>query len=133
MLDHTSIGKTASFKLRASAIIVTDYTDVTILAIGNHEVVPFIDPAALHASIYPTIAQYAPNDYRMYDYIIVRLANGTVTAVGEPWIDPVTLKISSRTDVELRVTNADATDAAKIKTILASHGYFDVTAKVLMK
>lgn len=132
MINHTHIGKTASFKLRASAIIATDYTDVTILAIGSHEVAP-VDAAALHTAIYPTIEAYAPNDYRMYDYITVRLPTGQITAVGEPWIDPATLKIASRSDVEIRVMNAGAEDAAKIKTILAAHQYFDTTAKIIFK
>lgn len=127
--DH--IGKTASFRLHSAAIIPIDFTSVVILGIGGYEVVPFIDPASLHVSIYPTLPAETPNDYRLYQYAIVRLPNGVVTAVGLPWIDETSLKIETNSNVELVVPNADATDISKLKVILAGHGYHDVTAKVV--
>ena len=61
------IGKVVSFQLYPSAIVTDDFTNCKVIAVGSHESASgFISPARLHSTIYATLPEGTPNDYRAY-------------------------------------------------------------------
>lgn len=124
------IDKFATFKIYPSNLITSDFTNVKIISIGGWESVPFIKPAEKHAIVYSTLPDGTPNDYRAYKWVMLRLENGDITAIGLPWIDESTVKINSNTDVVITVHSAGGDDVPFLRKVLAAHGYHDVEIAV---
>jgi hypothetical protein len=127
-IDSSLIGKTISFEIYPSAILSDDFTNVTVCAIASHEgVTNYIQPAIMHAKVYPALPDTVPVDYRLIDYVVIRLPNGTLTALGIPWIKEVTVTVSGSIELIATIRGQSVSDIARIRQILSENNITDVT------
>jgi hypothetical protein len=122
-LTLDQVGKTVSFRLIPEAVISDNFTDVILEGITTWDQVKYIDPAVKHQLVYPTLPEGTPNDYRGYLYAIIRPAVGDVTAVGLPWIDPLSVKTVSKTDIIITISGSGVSDIDDIRALLSSRNY----------
>lgn len=127
-ITSDSIGKLLSFSVYPSAILGTVYTRVKVLAILDAETAfQYIDPASLHANVYPTLPQGVPDQYDGYLYAKLRLQNGAVTCIGLPWIDASTVVEVADLQYLVTVSNVNAGDFERIRTALVANGFPSIT------
>lgn len=122
-------GQTVSFELH-TRVLANEFQNVTYLGEVNYEIAStFDDLDATHANIYSTLPEGIPDDPRMYNYILVKLASGSRKPIGIPWIkDPV--KIITSSVITIVVKDASANDTAVIKRALNAYGFTDIVITV---
>jgi hypothetical protein len=62
------------------------------------------------------------DDPRSYQYLLIRLANGTVRPIGLPWINPETLVDTNITKTTVVIQDADTVTVERLARILGSLG-----------
>ncbi len=124
----SNIGKTASFRVFPN-IIKDDFTDVKILSVLNYEAASGYNLAEMHARVYPTLPAGVPNDYRAYDYLMIRFPNEKIDVIGIPWIDETSVAIHSTTDINVTIRGKGVSDIPLLRTILAANGFLDTDIK----
>lgn len=130
-LNQSMIGMVISFQLYPSAILTDDFTDVKLIGLVNYEGAGlYISPAQKHATVYPTLPANTPNDYRLYEYAIIRKQDGKVTAVGVPWIKEETLTISQTVELVITVRNKSIDDIPRLRQILTQNRFADIDVAV---
>lgn len=122
-------GMVLSFELQTKQLS-SIYTNVTLLSICDaslarlHE-----DVDAIHANIIATLPTGTPVSCDEYNFLIVRLIDGVVKAVGVPWIkDPI--RIIERTDIVVTIKNTDVSDTEVISRALNAYGFSDFEIKI---
>lgn len=131
--NQTIIGKTVTFQVYPSGIISDDFTNVTVVGIVTHEAATaYIRPAILHTSVYPSLPTGTPNDYRLYEYALIRKPDGVMTAVGLPWIKMETVVIADTIDIVVTIRGKGINDIDRIRQILVQNNIpnIEVTAKM---
>lgn len=113
-----------SFDLHPSQLLGTGYRNAKLLAVMDADTARFwIDPPAMHANVYPTLPVGTPNQYDGYPYLKLRLADGTTTAVGLPWIkDETFVEITTRS-MRLTIENVSPENQNKVLLALSSAGF----------
>lgn len=130
-VNQSMIGMVISFQLYPSAILTDDFTDVKLLGIVNHEGASlYISPAQKHATVFPTLPVGTPNDYRLYEYAIVRKPDGKVTAIGVPWVKAETLTIAQTVELLITVRNKSIDDIPRLRQILTQNRFTDIDVDV---
>lgn len=123
ILSSANIGDMVSFSTRAPGVLGSGYSRVTVLSfLDADDVTRYFDPRSMHQAIYPSLPVDTPNDFRRYPYVKVRLENGTVTAIGLPWINPSTVVIHEETTVTFRVSSIIAADISRYRDALIAAG-----------
>lgn len=132
ILDKLNIGDNTSFDVYPSALLGTQYSQVVILAILDADSVRFlnIDPAAMHAKVYATLPAGTPNDPYQYQWLKLRLTNGTMTAIGIPWINPNSIAINTTSTITAVFEDVSPTDLNIIRTMCAANGYNNVAITI---
>lgn len=104
--------------------LLGNYNTVSVDGIGNHVVVRgLIDPAALHAQVYPSLPSTVKDDYREYFYLLLTRPNGQRTAVGLPWIEASSIERIDKRRIVATVENAGVDDVERIRKILLANNY----------
>ena len=130
-INNELVGKTVTFDLYPASVIGTNFDRVEVIGLGKHEMVTgLISPATMHASVYPLLPPGSPKDYRDYEYLMVKLPSGKLTAVGVPWIVPDSVTIVTRTDISITIHDASLSDVPLLKRILNENGYIDIDVSV---
>lgn len=129
-IDSTLNKKTVSFKLYPSSIITNDFTNCVVLGVVSVDAVTQINPAEMHVIVYPTLPSGAVNDYAGYDYVLVKLASGLVTAVGVPWIIPDTVTVVDGIKIVVTINNQNLDFAGTVRKILVSNEIVDFQISV---
>ena len=103
--------------------------------VGKHNGTVLRDPQTAnvnHINVYPTIPnqvqQNIPNDYTKYDYILVKLLDGTLAEIGLPWIVPESITIHQVANTTITVPDCDQAGAAPILALIRSIGYTNVSS-----
>lgn len=118
------IGSYVDFDIYGSAVIPTSYKNCQVLAIGTYKSSTGpISPAQTHAVVYPYLPQGTPNDYKAYQYLIVQLDGGSISAVGIPWIIEGSLKVIGTIDINVTIYDKGITDVDTLKRILTQNGF----------
>lgn len=126
------LGSLVSFELHPFQILGPGHTRAKVLAILDHETASrWIDVAALHANIYPTLPSTTPNDYRQYPYVKLRLSSGEDTCVGLPWIVDGSLVTHTNVNLQFTMDNVEPEDQDRILAVLAAAGYKPSDIKVV--
>lgn len=127
-----SIGDVISFSVYPPAILGTGFVNVLVMAVLDAETAKLvgIDPIALHAAIYPDLPDEHKTVYKKhtdYYYIKIKMPNGTITALGLPWIDMATVAVQNNQTgrFTIAVSNGD-TDINNILTLLNANGYHNI-------
>lgn len=100
MTINVKNGDIVSFSLVQANIINNDYTNVTVLGQGMFDVARGIDPELRnkHYNLYPYFKDKVNNvdDPNYADgYLILKLSNGELSAIGVPWINEDTFEVIS--------------------------------------
>jgi len=135
MLTQTQLplNATVSFDLYPSQILGSGYTRAKVLAWMDADTAKYfgIDPIALHANVYPLLPAGTPNRFDGYPYVKLRLENGTVTAVGVPWIRDETLVVLTQTRARLTLENITPEQLAIALQALSANGISAVDVEML--
>ena len=125
-ISNLSAGQMVSFSLTTN-LISSVYNNVTILGIVGYDMAMLTeDVNAIHRNIYSSLPDNTPSSAKDYNYLIVRLQDGTKKAVGAPWISNDIKVVSSVVyTVTIRDGSADSTDL--IRKALQSRGFTDIT------
>ena len=121
------IGKVVSFQLYPSAIVTDDFTNCKIIAVGSHESASgFISPARLHSTIYATLPEGTPNDYRAYEYVLIKKQDNTITAVGIPWVKDNSVVIVGSIELHATIRNKTIEDIELLRKVLMENNFSDI-------
>ena len=120
-----NIGQVVTFNVYPTGIIQTNFSRVTVNAIIDAALARDcgIDPVALHAQVWPTLPPGVPNVYNGYNYLKLTLPNGTVTAVGVPWINWSSFVVNANIAAQINLQDIVEADLARLKTILLANGF----------
>jgi hypothetical protein len=120
------------FDVYASALLGTNFNNVTILAIMDRSTAEReIDVQAMHAQIYPLLpANTAPNDPDGYDYVKIKTVSGETTILGLPWIKTDTIALVEARTIVATFGNAKASDVARIRDMCSQNGFSLVSVVV---
>ena len=133
MLTLNDIGKTINFEVYPAAILGTTFDRVEVMAfLDAQSAQQFIDPATLHANVYPTLPTGTPNRFDSYPYLKIRLSNGTITCLGLPWINTSTISYEENITYLIRVPNAGGVDYERLRLAMISNGYNDITIEKIV-
>lgn len=134
--EYFAIDDVISFNVYPSAILGSSFTRVKVLALLDAETAKLfgIDPVALHAAIYPTLP--APDKvtykkYTDYKYIKVKLPNGTITALGLPWINMASVVVVTSATARFTVGLDTPVEADEIVALLAANGWHNVLVEMI--
>lgn len=124
VIDSTSIQKTVSFNTHATSILGTNFNRVRVLGILDMEsAMNYINVPILSVNIYPSLPAGTSKDYQNYQFLKIRFPSGDNGCLAIDWIDPSTFVVHEGVNIEFRVENANASDADRIREILAFNGF----------
>lgn len=86
-MTKLKIGDTVSFDLWSTYFFNGSFKNVKVMSILDiDDAKAYIDPVALHVSIYPSLPEGTPNRPDGYNYVKVKHQNGSISCIGIPWI-----------------------------------------------
>lgn len=134
--EYFSIDDVISFNVYPSAILGNSFTRVKVLAVLDADSAKLfgIDPIALHAAIYPTLPTESKNTYKKYNdykYIKIQMPNGTISAIGLPWMNMESVVVVESTTARFTVALDSPTDIDEILAILNANGYHSIQVETL--
>lgn len=125
------IGKTVSFSVYPAQLLTDSFTNVIIAAVATSDAArSFIDAPRLHVEVFPTLPEGTPNGYQLYDYLLIKKPDNTITAIGVPWVREETLSVVSSTELVASIRGMNVSDIPRIKQILAENGIMDIQIDV---
>lgn len=132
MLDSDLIGKIVSFDTYAQYLLGTSYKRCKVLGILDVDSARHLaDVEAISVAIYPALPTGTPKDYRNYQYLKVRLTNGTDTVVATKWIKENTLVVHNDVAIQVNIRGINPSDINKIRGILQAYNYTDFSIEQL--
>lgn len=127
MFTSGDIGKVVSFDVYPANIIGTVFDHVKFLALLDAEsAYQYIDPASMHASIYPTLPVGSPANYDGYLYAKLRLPSGETTCLGLPWIIDSSIVFEENLSFTVKVTDVSSSDYTRLRTALIANGFTSI-------
>lgn len=122
--NYLKFGNVLSFDVYPSAILGTDFNDVTVLATLDKDTANlWIDADSMHINIYPTLPPGVPDDPNQYQYVKLRHTNGSISVIGIPWIRAQTVEVSQRGTLTILIEGATAEDRERVVRALSANGY----------
>lgn len=120
--------KSYNFNTLAPTILATNYKNVKVLSIMNHDTaLKYFVPATTSASVFPFLPIGTVSDPTKYTYILFESNDSLKTVLALEWIDQSTITVVSYQTLTLTVTQAAAGDADKIKQSLLLLGITNFT------
>lgn len=131
VIDSTSIQKTVSFDTHAPALLGTNFKRVRVLGILDHETaMNYINVPIMAVNVYPSLPAGTPKDYQTYQYLKVRFPSGDTGCLAIEWIDTSTYVVHDGVNIEFKLLDANASDADRVREILAHNGFSAVEFKL---
>lgn len=119
-----TLNSVVSFDLYPSQLLGTGYKNVKLLAILDADTArSWIDPVAMHANVYPTLPPSTPNKFNGYPYLKLKLPDGSITAIGLPWIRDETFQVATTRSMRLLIEAVSPEDQNKVLLALSSNGF----------
>lgn len=116
-----------NFDVYPSAILGTDFQNVTILAILDYETaLQSVDLPALHVNVFPLLPAGVPDDPSQYDYVKIKTSSGVNTILGIPWINLATLVLVVSRRMTVTIDGVSGDDVNRVQTCLAQNGYNNI-------
>lgn len=126
VLGKANIRDTVNFSLyqQTQNIIRTDYSGCKILGVVDADSVKQagFDPYAIHANVYGTLPAGTPASADDYNWLKVRLANGSVDFVGLPYIIPASITVIDTNTMAFYVENCNQDVINAITAAIATTG-----------
>lgn len=121
--------KTYDFETYAPSILGTAFKRVEILGNFPYEtaIALFGELGPLHAEIYSTgnLPVGTPDDPRQYNYYRIKKADGSITVIGEPWIDQASIVEVSGGTATVIIPKMTTTDVVRLRDTLKQAGIVD--------
>ena len=131
-LNQVRINSVVNFEYYGAAIMGAPVRGAKVLAILDADsAAMFINPMLMHANIKPFLPTNAPSKYTDYSYLKLKLADGTVTAVGLPWVRGETWEEVSVSSMRFTVPNVPPEKQQVILRALAANGFTAVDVETL--
>lgn len=117
-------GKSYDFTTYAPAFLGS-FTNVQVIGVVSAPLAAaYLDIYAAHANVFGSLPQgSAANDASKYDYVIVRMSNGTDVALGLPWIDGSTVQLRERGRLTIDIDDVGPDDVETIRLALSANGF----------
>lgn len=132
MIDSNMIGKTISFKTHAQVVLGMDFTRCRVMGILDIDSARYIsDVQRLAVAIHPALPAGTPTDYRKYQYVKLRMTDGSFTCVANEWIKEDTVVVQESITMQLTVSNINASDVEVISKMLRAYNYNHFTTNIL--
>jgi hypothetical protein len=123
-ITSDSIGKTVSFNTHATSVLGTNFNRVKVLGILDHEsAMQYINVPIISVNVYPSLPVGTSKDFQNYQFLKIKHTNGDNGCVAIEWIDNSTYVTHEGVNIEFRVEDANASDADRIREILAFNGF----------
>lgn len=119
--------QTYSFQVHPAALLGNGFQNATVMAILDQESAnQLIDTQAMHVQVYPTLPEGTPNNPAEYNYVKLRLANGTTTVLGIPWIKENTLVKQTSSVIKATIAGVTAADLPRVRAALLQNGFQNI-------
>lgn len=120
-----------SFEVYPAALLGNGFQNATVMAILDQETANReVDTQALHVQVYPTLPVGTPNNPADYDYVKLKLANGSTTILGIPWIKQDTLTQVSTSTITAKIAGVSAADLPRVRNCLIQNGFNNLDLSV---
>lgn len=128
ILDRFDLKTTVTFQLYsgASAVIPDSFTQCVVTSKIDYEDVRNFnaDPDALHQLVFPTLpANTCPSDPSKYSWLSVKTLTGGRLIIGEPWINPDTIQVTTNSGLTIYCSVSPKNGMALARQILAQNGF----------
>lgn len=127
------IGKIYDFEVYAPGILGTAFKRIEILGYFAYETAILLNGeiAPMHASVFATgnIPAGTPNDPRQYNYYRIKKPDGSVTMLGEVWIDQSSIREIVVSSAIITVPGVSTTDVIRLRDMLKQAGFVDAEIK----
>lgn len=125
--------KTYDFEVYAPSVLGTTFKRIEILGYFAYETAILLagELEPMHAEVYSTgnLPTGTPNDPRQYNYYRIKKPDGSITTLGEPWIDQSSIvEVQSKTAV-VTLPNMSTTDLIRLRDMFTQAGFVDFDIK----
>lgn len=119
--------RTYNFDVYPVSLLGNIFKGVTVLAVMDDETAnQYIDTQAMHVQVYPSLPVGSPNRPRDYSFVKLRLANGSTTIIGVPWIKDSTIQEITSSVIRAVISGATPSDLAKVRNCLVQNGFSNI-------
>lgn len=119
--------QTYTFEVYPNALLGNGFKNVTVLAIMDQETAnQQIDTQAMHVQVKPTLPVGSPSRPSDYNYVKLRLANGTTTIIGIPWIKQDTIVQVTSSVIRAVIAGVTPADVPRVRNCLVQNGFNNI-------
>lgn len=133
--EFFALGDVINFSVYPSAVLGSNFNRVKVLSVLDPATAKlFADVVALHNNIYPYLTdpdKVTYKKYTDYNYIKVRLSNGTETVLGLPWINMETVVVVTSTTARFDIALDTPDEINDILALLRANGWYNVAVTTL--
>lgn len=119
--------KIYDFETYAPNVLGTSFKRVEILGYFPYETAVVFQPdlQPIHAAVVSSgnLPVGFPNDPRQYNYYRIKKPDGSITVIGEPWIDPTSIVEVQVSNAVVNIPNVSTSDLARITVMLKQAGF----------
>lgn len=125
--------KIYDFETYASNILGTAFKRVEVLGYFPYEtaIALFGELGPLHAEVYSTgrLPIGTPDDPRQYNYYRIKKPDGSISVIGEPWIDQSSIVQVTSGSATVLIPNVTTTDLNRLRDMFRQAGFvnFEIT------
>lgn len=125
--------KTYDFETYAPNVLGTVFKRIEILGYISYETAIALmgELTPLHAAVFSTgnLPIGTPDDPRQYDYYRIKKPDGSITCIGEPWIDQSTIvEVTTGTTV-VTIPKTSTSDLIRLRDMFKQAGIVDFDLK----
>ncbi|BAQ02532.1 hypothetical protein AVU38_gp004 [Ralstonia phage RSL2] len=121
--------KIYDFETYAPNVLGTSFKRVEILGYFPFETAVMLqgDIQPVHAAVVSSgnLPTGFPGDPRQYNYYRIKKIDGTITIIGEPWIDPTSITEVQVSVAGIVIPNVSTSDLARLTTMLKQAGFIN--------
>jgi hypothetical protein len=121
-----------SFDVYPSTILGSEYQNCTVMSYMDYETaLQQADIPAIHTQVYPYLPSGTPDDPSQYDYIKIKMSDGSTVILGIAWIN-----LSSVTEIDsvkfnVVIEGVASSDVTKLRNALSQNGFNNFNITVL--
>jgi hypothetical protein len=119
--------KIYDFETYAPNILGTSFKRIEILGYFPYETAVVLqgDLAPIHAAVVSSgnLPVGFPNDPRQYNYYRVKKPDGSITCIGEPWIDQSSIQEVQVSTAVITLPTVSTSDLARLTTMFKQAGF----------
>lgn len=124
------VGKVISFSLYAPSVLGNGYTNVKVVGAVSADIAKtYADIITQHTQVYSSLPPGTVDNYKSYEYLLIKNANDNIVPIGFPWIQG-TPTLSASTITTFTFNNLSANQVRDLEIIVRSNGYNDYSVNV---